>query len=357
MGNKPLILLLAVAACLAGAALLYQLGSILVPLAIALVLAYLIDPLVDRLVSWRINRTLAILAVFFGVLLVAGLLCWFYAVSLTREFQAVQLNLPDYANRLYEMIPLQVKTFFGIETQVKAYAQMTRVLDGVRGASLAVARESFSFLRKAFSSTLSLILTVLGYCIIPLYLYYFLLDLPKLRDSIREMVPARYRQGVDRRGNEIREILAAFVRGQLLVCLILALLYSAGLYAIGIDLALVIGSLAGITFIIPYVGTILGIILSTLMALLKFHDLLHPFLCLGWFLVVQALEGSIITPRVVGNKVGLHPIITIIALLIGGQLFGILGMIGAVPVTAVLKVFARSLRESYLRSRFYQEGA
>ncbi|MFZ2948275.1 MAG: AI-2E family transporter, partial [Desulfuromonadaceae bacterium] len=134
------------------------------------------------------------------------------------------------------------------------------------------------------------------------------------------------------------------------------LLYSAGLYVIGIDLAIVIGTLAGVTFIIPYVGTIIGICFSVVMALLKFNDILHPLLCLGWFGFVQLLEGAIITPRIVGNTVGLHPLVAIVALLIGGQIFGILGMLLAVPVTAVLQVFLRSLAEYYRASEFYREG-
>jgi predicted PurR-regulated permease PerM len=157
------------------------------------------------------------------------------------------------------------------------------------------------------------------------------------------------------RSREISGILSAFVRGQLLVCAILAVLYSIGLSLIGIDLAVVVGTLAGITFIIPYVGTLLGIALSTLLALLKFHDLLHPLLCLGWFVIVQALEGALITPKIVGDRVGLHPVLTILALLIGGQLFGIAGMILAVPAAAVLKVFVGMLRETYLASGYFRE--
>lgn len=170
------------------------------------------------------------------------------------------------------------------------------------------------------------------------------------------LVPGQYRQQVRASAGEINDVLSAFVRGQLTVCAILAVLYSAGLYLIGIDLAILIGTLAGATFIIPYVGTILGITLSMTMALLKFHDLLHPLLCLGWFVLVQALEGALITPRLVGDKVGLHPVITILALLIGGQLFGILGMLLAVPFTAVVKVLSASFLENY-RNSSYCKGA
>ena len=132
------------------------------------------------------------------------------------------------------------------------------------------------------------------------------------------------------------------------------MLYSIGLYIIGIDLAIAIGTLAGITFIIPYVGTVIGIVLSVSMAFLKFHDILHPLLCLGWFSLVQGLEGMLITPKVVGTTVGLHPLVAIVALLIGGQIFGLMGMLLAVPVTAVLQVFLRSLAIYYRNSEFFR---
>jgi predicted PurR-regulated permease PerM len=171
---------------------------------------------------------------------------------------------------------------------------------------------------------------------------------------VQSFIPERYRSVYNEKLGEIDAVLRGFIRGQLSVCAILAVLYSIGLYFIDIDLAIAIGTLAGITFIIPYVGTIIGICLSVVMALLKFHDMLHPLLCLGWFCLVQTLEGMVITPKIVGDTVGLHPLVAIIALLIGGQMFGIMGMLLAVPATAVLQVFLRSLAAWYRESDFYR---
>jgi predicted PurR-regulated permease PerM len=213
-----------------------------------------------------------------------------------------------------------------------------------------------ALLQKALTSTVGVLLALLGYLIIPVYLFYLLFDLPQLKTFIESYVPERFRPAYRTKLAEIDVVLSGFVRGQLSVCVILALLYSAGLYVIGIDLAIAIGTLAGATFIIPYVGTIIGICLSVAMALLKYNDIFHPLLCLGWFGFVQLLEGAIITPKVVGDTVGLHPLVAIVALLIGGQLFGVGGMLLAVPVTAVLQVFVRSLAEYYRTSEFYREG-
>jgi predicted PurR-regulated permease PerM len=247
-----------------------------------------------------------------------------------------------------------VKVYLEIETQDKLYRQIDRAMAELRGVSLDLAREAFAVVKQAFTSTLSFLLTVVGYFITPIYLYYFMADTPKFRAGITELVPERARERVAALGSEIDDVLSAFVRGQLSVCAILAVLYSVGLSLIGIDLAVVIGSLSGLLFIIPYVGTVFGIVVSMTLAFLKFHDFLHPLLCLGWFGIVQAIEGAVITPAVVGNRVGLHPVVAIIALFIGGQWFGIFGMLLAVPAAAVLKVLLRHFRVWYLATPFYR---
>lgn len=337
-------------------AVLYFSGAIFLPVCIALVLAYLLNPLVGYLERRGMNRALSIISVLLAIALLASLVAYLFTTSIVREVQSIQISLPDYADRLYNYIPLEIKTYLGIETPGKAYQQLNHLLEQLKGISFDVARETFDFFRKAVSSTLAFVLSILGYLITPLYLYYFLKDLPRIRSGLAELVPCRYRSSLAGRVAEIDEILSGFVRGQLTVCAILAVLYSTGLLIIGIDLAVVIGTLSGIFFIIPYLGTLFGIVFSMTMALLKFHDILHPLLCLGWFAAVQAIEGVIITPKIVGDKVGLHPVMIIVALLIGGQLFGILGMLLAVPATAVLKVFFSSYI-SWYRSSIYFKGA
>jgi predicted PurR-regulated permease PerM len=353
MGNNKTVVT-AVAVVL-GAALLgvYYLSAIFLPVFIALVLAYLLEPLILPLTRRGINRTVAISLVFTAFTMFLVVAADLFVTALRDEFSNVQINLPAYASRLYEIIPLKVKHYLHIETPEKAYQQLNSLLETLRGVSYDVSREAFSFVKRAFASTLSFLLALLGYLITPLYLFYFLKDLPQLRTSLLELAPERFHDGIRTRMAEIDELLSAFIRGQLSVCAILAVLYSIGLYFIGIDLALVIGTLAGAAFIIPYFGTLLGIVLSVIMALLKFHDLLHPLLCVGWFALVQALEGGIITPKIVGDKVGLHPVITILALLVGGQLFGIIGMIIAVPVAAIIKVTLRSFLDYYRGTAFF----
>lgn len=338
------------------ALVLYYSSAVFLQLFIAFALAYILNPAVEFLERKGVKRLFSILIVFCLALIVCGGFAIFFAVSITGEFSNMQLNLPYYVQHLYEITPVSIKEYLGVETTDKLALKLNELLQQARAAAPGLLKPLLAFLQKALSSTLGLLLALLGYLIIPVYLFYLLFDLPELKAFIMSYIPERFRPSYISKLAEVDAVLSGFIRGQLSVCVILAILYSAGLYAIGIDLAIVIGTLAGITFIIPYVGTIIGICLSVVMALLKFNDLLHPMLCLGWFGFVQLLEGTIITPKIVGDTVGLHPLVAIVALLIGGQLFGIAGMLLAVPLTAVMQVFLRSLADYYRNSEFYREG-
>ena len=336
------------------AILLYYSSTVFLQLFIAFALAYILNPAVNRLERYGVKRIAAILIVFCAALVSATGFVLFMVTSIGNEFSSMQLNLPGYAQHLYEIMPQTAKRYLGIETPQKLSIWLDELLLRARSISPDLIQSVLSFIQKALSSTVNLILAILGYFIIPVYLFYLLADLPQLKKFIESFIPERFLTAYADKLAEVDTVLSSFIRGQLSVCAILAVLYSIGLYFIGIDLAIAIGTLAGIAFIIPYVGTIIGILLSTFMAVLKFHDILHPLLCLGWFGLVQALEGSLITPKIVGKTVGLHPLVAIVALLIGGQIFGIMGMLLAVPVTAVLQVFLHSLAHYYRQTDFFR---
>jgi predicted PurR-regulated permease PerM len=352
--NTKILLAIALTLISLSAALFYYSASVFLQLFIAFALAYMFNPAVNYLEKRRFNRILSILIVFTTTLLAFTGFTAFLTISISGELSNIQLNLPAYAQRLYDITPPLVKSYLGIETPEKLSLRMADILQQARNTAPDLVKPLLHFLQQAFSSTLGVILAILGYTIIPVYLFYLLADMPQLKRFLESFIPDRFRATYSQKLSEVDAVLFGFIRGQLSVCAILAVLYSIGLYFIGIDLAIAIGTLAGITFIIPYVGTIIGIVLSVIMAVLKFHDILHPLLCLGWFCIVQLIEGMIITPKIVGNTVGLHPLVTIVALLIGGQIFGLMGMLLAVPVTAVLQVFLRSLAAYYRNSDFYR---
>lgn len=352
--NTKILLTVALLLVSLTAIILYNSSTVFLQLFIAFALAYMLNPAVQFLESKRVNRIISILIVFSTALVACAGFMTFLAVSISGELANMQLNLPGYAQHLYEITPATIKSYLKIETPEKLALRLNDLLQQARGMSPDLLKPVLVFLQKAFSSTIGLILAILGYFIIPVYLFYLLVDWPQLKRFVESYIPERYRNTYVEKLGEVDMVLSGFIRGQLSVCAILAVLYSIGLFFIGIDLAIAIGTLAGFTFIIPYVGTIIGIVLSVSMAFLKFHDILHPLLCLGWFGLIQGLEGMVITPRVVGSTVGLHPLVAIVALLIGGQIFGLMGMLLAVPVTAVLQVFLRSLAIWYRNSEFYR---
>lgn len=354
--NTKIILGMGLLLVVLASALFYYSSTVFLQLFIAFALAYMLNPTVEYLERKGVKRLYGILLVFCVTTVLCVVSAVFLVVSITGEFSNMQLNLPAYAQHLYEITPVSIKEYLGVETTDKLALRLNELLQQARNAAPDLLKPLLAFLQRALTSTVGVLLAVLGYLIIPVYLFYLLFDLPQLKNFIILYIPERYRLVYAAKLAEVDTVLSGFIRGQLSVCAILALLYSVGLYAIGIDLAIAIGTLAGITFIIPYVGTIIGICLSVVMALLKFNDILHPLLCLGWFGLIQLLEGAIITPKIVGDTVGLHPLVAIVALLIGGQLFGITGMLLAVPVTAVLQVFLRSMAAYYRNSEFYREG-
>jgi predicted PurR-regulated permease PerM len=216
------------------------------------------------------------------------------------------------------------------------------------------AREVFSSL---FASTVRILSTLFYVLLIPVITYYLLVSFEGMKQTIYDLIPPYAREPVVEKLKQIDMVLSGFIRGQLTICLILAGLYSLGFFIIGIDLAILLGVLSGLLFIIPYFGTLFGIISGSLMAFFKYGDLTHVLYVLGWIASVQLLEGYFLTPRIVGHAIGLHPVVYILSLLAAGNLFGFVGLLVAIPVTAVLKVLLMTLLDAYTASYLYQEPA
>ena len=198
--------------------------------------------------------------------------------------------------------------------------------------------------------------TLVGLLVIPVIAYYLLADFDQIKRVILGWVPRPYQQRVAEQAAVVDRLVSGFVRGQLLVCLLLGLLYGAGFAAIGVDLAIGIGFASGLLAIIPYFGGAFALGSASLLSLLEWGVDLHLALVVGWYLVVQTLEGFVLTPRIVGRSVGMHPVTVIVALLIGGDLLGFLGLMVAVPLAAVAQVFLRDGLAAYLRSPLYLGG-
>jgi predicted PurR-regulated permease PerM len=193
--------------------------------------------------------------------------------------------------------------------------------------------------------------------LIPVVTFYLLRDWDRLVDGVRTLIPRRAEPTVSGLCREIEQVLGAFIRGQLMVMIALGLMYTVGLWLVGLDLALIIGMGAGLLSIVPYLGTFVGVAAALIAAFFQFHDLPHTLFVLLVFGIGQSLEGMVLTPLLVGDRIGLHPVVVIFAVLAGGQLFGFLGILLALPAAAAMNVVIRHLHDRYKRSGLYEREA
>lgn len=337
--------------------LLYVLRSVTIPILIATIMAYLLDPLVDRLEGFRMSRGTSILSLTLIAVLFIILAVLLVIPAIEGELRTAAASLPEYLDTFKkEMAPFVERVLGKVFPRATfTIEELLREGEGlVKKIPLDVWNYALKTMAATFKGTLSLVISIIGVLILPLYVYYILKDFDAFKEGIVSLIPPRSRTFVVEKFSEVDEVLSAFVRGQLMICLLLAILYSIGLYIIGIDLALLIGVLSGAAFIIPYIGTIFGITVASVMALLQFHDVWHIVYVLLLYGGVQVVEGTLITPRIIGEKVGLHPLAIILSIIIGGELFGFLGILLAVPAAATLKIFTNTVIESYRESDYYK---
>ena len=323
---------------------------VLTPFFIAFALAYLLDPVTDRLESLKISRTFAVLVLMAGVFsLVTGIgLLVFPLLKLQAEH--LVSNLPNYIAIMQEwMHPL-----LGVVGEPeKIQGILNRELLKIGELPLKVISSITSILWGSVAGLFSFILFLANLVIIPVVMFYLLRDYDLINKKMLSFVPARTREQVLSLIKEIDGVLADFVRGQLMVGLIMAGLYSIGLFFCGTPMSLFIGLLAGLASLVPYLGLVFGFVPAAILTFMQTQDWVLVFGVAGVFAVVQGLEGMIITPRIVGEKIGLHPVAIILAVLLGAEFFGLVGVIVSVPVAAALNViFTHGLNE-YKASSFY----
>jgi len=327
---------------------LYLIPATITPLLIGLSLAYAFDPLIDFFEKKGFNRNIIVLLFF----ILLGLML-FSVITILVPYLFLQLtefieHLPEMILKLWNLISLKLN-IDSFELKEKLTAIIQEQYNSESFAKMA------TLIKTSLTSTTSWFSGIAGIFIIPVFFYFFLIDIDRIKISLFKMIPAPYQDVMAIRFAKIDNVLSGFIRGQLMVALILAFFYSILLSLVGIKYGFLIGFIAGLLNIIPYVGVFLGITTSILMAFFSEKIIITIVLVLLIFVVVQMIEGFIITPKVVGEKVGLSSLATIIAILIGGELLGVVGMFIAIPVGGVLRVIYRDLKSAYLRSEFYQK--
>jgi predicted PurR-regulated permease PerM len=334
---------------LAGLWLLAQLAPILAPFLLAGILAYICNPLVDRLARWRLPRSVGALAVLLllGALLAAlGLIL---APLLAEETAVLAARLPEAGRLVNERLAPWLRESFGLHLSLDA--ESLRQLATEHQDSLqTVARKLFESLKIGGLALFGLVANLL---LAPVVMFYLLADWPELLARLDNAVPRPWHGQVARLAAQVDAVLSEFLRGQLLVMLALAAYYSLGLWIAGLPSALAIGLLTGLLIFVPYLGFALGFGLALLVAVLQFQGLGPVVAVLIVFGIGQLLESFLLTPFLVGDRIGLHPLAVIFALMAFGQLFGFFGILIALPASAALLVGLRELRAVYLASRFY----
>lgn len=324
--------------------LFYLLAPVLTPFIAAALLAYISDPLADRLQKLKIPRTLAVIAVFLITFLVLALLILLVGPLIKTQVGALFQALPDIARQLEQVWLPTVLGWFRIEAgdDVGIGAFLARYSD-------MVGSWSGKILLSVSKSGGALAAAVLSFFLIPILTFYLLRDWDSIVVHFGALVPDSQRDTVFKLARETDEVLSAFLRGQILVMVALATIYSLGLSLVGLKFAIAIGVVSGLVSFVPYLGFVFGIALAGLTVALEPNPLWLMAGVVVTFTLAQFIEGSVLTPKLVGDRIGLHPVIIIFAVAAGGQLFGFFGILLALPAAAVLSVLVRFAFHRYLK--------
>ena len=348
------------AATLVTVFLLWLCSAVLLPFVVAIVLGYLLDPLVNKLERLGLGRSAATTLILVGSLVVIVLTIVLFLPMLGRQVSGLMQALPDLVKKAQGLVAsLGNQITHGWISNLLAKA-------GINDSSLASIRDSASdYVNKGVSWLVGFangvltrgaaLLDLLSLIVItPVVAFYMLLDWRKLVATIDGLVPPRDRDTVRGIAHDIDQALAGFLRGQSLVCLFLAAWYGIGLSVIGLNFGLLIGIVGGFLSFVPYVGSLLVLVLSLLIAVVQGWPSWHlPLAALVVVLIGQFLEGNVLSPKLVGDKVGLHPVWLIFALLAFGSVLGFTGLIVAVPVASAIGVLLRFATKRYRESPIY----
>jgi predicted PurR-regulated permease PerM len=331
--------------------LTWVMSAILLPFVVGMAVAYFLDPAVDWLERWHLPRWLAtatVIAAFFAVLALIVVLFFPLLQQQIENFIAVLPDLIEELRGKLDTLLTRLQLDAGVapqdvrSLQQAASGQATRALDWAA-----------QLLGNLLHGGLALVNLLSLIFVTPVVAFYLLRDWDRMIARIDDWLPLRHATTIREQAREIDRTLSGFARGQALVCLMLGIFYAVGLTVVGLQFGLIIGLITGVLSFVPYVGTITGAVASITLALVQFDTYAGVFVVGAVYLVGQALEGYVFQPLLVGDRVGLHPVWMIFALLAGGTLFGFVGILLAVPVSAMIGVLCRFALGRYLASDLY----
>jgi predicted PurR-regulated permease PerM len=324
--------------------LFYLLAPVLTPFVAAALLAYMGDPLADRMQKLKMPRSLAVAAVFLLTFLILGLLVLLVGPLIRTQVGALFDALPEIARQVEQVwlpnilgwLDIEAGDDVGFAPFLAKYGEMFGSWSG-------------KVLLSVSKSGGALAAAVLSLFLVPIITFYMLRDWDTIMAHLGALVPDSQRETIFKLARESDEVLSAFLRGQILVMLALAFIYSLGLSLVGLKFAIAIGVVSGLVSFVPYLGFVFGIGLAGLTVALEPNPLWQMIGVVATFSIAQFIEGSLLTPKLVGTRIGLHPVIVIFAVAAGGQLFGFFGILLALPAAAVLSVLVRFTYNRYLK--------
>ncbi|MEH6502857.1 MAG: AI-2E family transporter [Cycloclasticus sp.] len=329
----------------------YVLSPILMPFLIAALLAYLGGPLVTRLEKIKWPRTLAVTVVFavIFILLIVGLVVLLPLIE--QQIASLIEKIPTIIN----WIKVTALPWLQVRLAVFGQIDVDKLQQTLQGNLGGVGSVAINIISSISSSGMAFLAGLANVVLIPVVTFYLLRDWDGLVVKIHDAFPPRIEKRVNGIAKEVDVVLAAFFKGQVIVMLCLAVIYYFGLSIVGLEFALLIALIAGLVSFVPYLGLIIGVVLACVASVFQLHDGSSILAILAVFVVAQVLESVLLTPVLVGDKIGLHPVAVIFAVMAGGQLFGFTGVLLALPVAAVLLVFFRHANEQYRSSDLYND--
>ncbi len=331
---------------------IYVLNDMIAPFVVAGLMAYLADPLADKLEGKGLSRTLSVLIIFSFLATLIVLVLLFLIPLLAAQMDALLQSLPTIIDWFYQQTLPFLQSLTGLNEPSDILAEMKSKLssDWQRtGGFLGLLAGNLT------RSGLSVIAWLGAFALVPVLAFYMLRDWDVFVERLLLMLPRSRVDDVKRLASQCDDVLGEFLRGQLLIMLLLGLIYALGLSIVGLDLALLLGIIAGLSSVVPYLGVVVGILMAGIAALAQFQEWIYLLAILMVFGLGQLLESLFLTPILVGDKIGLHPVIVIFSILAGGQLFGFVGVLLALPVTAILSVLVAEGLKNYKASLLYND--
>ncbi|MGH9465067.1 MAG: AI-2E family transporter [Thermoanaerobaculia bacterium] len=352
--DPAVVRLLAFVAALALVALLLVFfGDILQPLLLGMAIAYLLDPAVSWLARRGVSRPFGAVLIGAVAVLAVALALVLLVPMIVEEVRGLTTRLPDYHAALRARVePWIAELEARYPTQV-AEAR-ARIVATVNENLPGLAARIAGWLGSFFASVLGFVLFLLNLVFVPVFAFYLLVDWPRLRQSLLDLVPVPYRAVTVERLLEVNAALGSFLRGQLTIALILAAINATGLVLLGVPFGLVVGLVAGLANLVPYMALVVGLVPALLLSWAEHQSWLHLLGVAAVFTGAQVLEGTVLSPRILARHVDLHPVVVLLAVIVGGSFFGFLGMLVAVPTVAACQVFVRHWVAQYKRSVVYR---